>query len=51
VGFIGGAPIGTSAMGVASAALGLHGSLLLASGTMLCVVAALALFTQTPRME
>lgn len=51
VGFIGGAPIGTSAMGVASAALGLHGSLLLASGTMLCVVTALALFTQTPRME
>ena len=51
VGFIGGAPLGTSAMGVASAALGLHGSLLLAAGVMLCVVAALALFTQTPRME
>jgi hypothetical protein len=51
VGFIGGAPLGTSAMGVASAALGLHGSLLLASGVMLCVVAALALLTQTPRME
>jgi hypothetical protein len=51
VGFIGGAPIGTSLMGVASASLGLHGSLLLASGVMLCVVAALALFTQTPRME
>jgi hypothetical protein len=51
VGFIGGAPLGTSAMGAASAALGLHGSLLLASGAMLCVVAALALLTQTPRME
>jgi MFS family permease len=51
LGFIGGAPIGTSLMGVASASLGLNGSLLFASSMMLCVVAALALFTRTPQME
>jgi predicted MFS family arabinose efflux permease len=51
LGFMGAAPIGTSWVGVASACLGLHGTLLTAAAAMLAVVAALTLFTQTPRME
>ena len=51
LGFMGGAPVGTTLVGFASAPLGLHGTLLLAAGVMLAVVGAMALFTSTPRME
>jgi hypothetical protein len=51
LGFMGGAPLGTSLAGFASGPLGLHGTLVAASGVMLAVVGALALLTRTPRME
>jgi len=51
LGFMGGAPIGTTLVGFASAPLGLHGTLLAAACGMLAVVAAMALLTSTPRME
>lgn len=51
IGFMGGTPLGTTLAGFASAAFGLHGTLLLASLVMLAVVGGLALFTHTPRME
>ena len=51
LGFMGGAPVGTTLVGFASVPLGLHGTLLLAAGVMLAVVGAMALFTSTPRME
>jgi MFS family permease len=51
LGFMGGTPLGTTLSGFASSAFGPHGTLLLASLVMLAVVVALALFTNTPRME
>jgi MFS family permease len=51
LGFMGGAPIGTTLVGFTSAPLGLHGTLFAAAGVMLAVVGVMALFTSTPRME
>jgi MFS family permease len=51
LGFMGGAPLGTSCSGVASASLGPHGTLLLSAGVMLLVVGGVALLTRTPSME
>jgi MFS family permease len=51
LGFMGGAPIGALLSGFAIGAVGLHGTLQLASATMMTLVAAMAVFTTTARME
>jgi predicted MFS family arabinose efflux permease len=51
LGFMGGGPVGSSLSGLASASIGLHGTLLVSAAVMLLVVGALALFTRTPSME
>jgi MFS family permease len=51
LGFLGAAPLGTTLAGLASASLGLHGTLLLSAGVMYLVVGGVALFTRTASME
>jgi MFS family permease len=51
LGFMGGAPLGAVLSGFAIPLVGLHGTLLAASATMLTLVAGMALFTTTSKME
>jgi MFS family permease len=51
LGFMGGAPLGAMLSGFAIGALGLHGTLQLASAIMLSLAAGMAVFTSTRTME